>query len=45
LTVAILPIFYQLGFWSLLPQNTQWQKFIGVDFTLDFSVLILREIK
>jgi len=45
LVVAIFPMFYQLGFCSLLPQNTQSKKSIGVDFTLGFSVFIFRKIK
>jgi len=43
--IAIFPIYYQLGIWSLLPQNTQWRKFIGADFTMDSPFSILREIE
>jgi len=30
---------------NYIPQNTQWRKFIGVDFIMEFSVFIFREIK
>jgi len=43
--IAIFSTFYQVGFWSLLPQNTQWIKFIGADFTMEFPFSILREIE
>jgi len=43
--VAIFPMLYQLGLWSLLPRNAQWRKFIGADFTMEFPFSILREIE
>jgi len=41
--IVIFPVFYQRGFWSLLSENTQWRKFIGADFAMEFPFSIFRE--
>jgi len=42
--VANFAIFYLLGFWSLLPQNTNGHNFYYVDLSMQYSLYILREI-
>jgi hypothetical protein len=42
--VADFAIFYLLGFWSLLPQNTNRHNFYYVDLSMQYSLYILRGI-